>query len=65
VTETVEAVYEKGLFKPVRKPNLPDGARVMLKIERIEGLAEVVRRISEEYAEVEEDPLERLLSERR
>ncbi|RLG79686.1 MAG: DUF104 domain-containing protein [Thermoprotei archaeon] len=35
---TVEAVYEKGVLRPLEKLNLPEGTRVRLRVEGIFGL---------------------------
>ena len=34
----VEAVYEKGVLRPLRKLDLPEGARVVVRIEGVYGL---------------------------
>lgn len=31
--ETIEAIYENGVFKPLRPVNLPEGARVLVEAE--------------------------------
>jgi len=38
VSRVVEAVYEKGMLRPLEKLDLPEGARVKLRIEGIYGL---------------------------
>ena len=35
MNETVEAVFEGGVFRPVRRPDLPDGERVRLTFESV------------------------------
>ena len=32
---TVEAVFQDGVFRPVRRPDLPDGERVRLTVESV------------------------------
>ena len=66
LVEIVEAVYEDGVLKPLEKPNLREGERVKVYIvKRSQGLSEVIRRISKEYGDVKEDPLDILLKGRR
>jgi len=66
LVEIVEAVYEDGVLKPLEKPNLREGERVKVYIvKRSQGLSEVIRRISKEYEDVKEDPLDILLKGRR
>jgi len=31
--ETLDAVFKKGVFKPARRPNLPEGKRVKIAVE--------------------------------
>ena len=38
MSKVVEAVYEKGVLRPLEKLDLPEGTRVRLRIERIYGL---------------------------
>jgi predicted DNA-binding antitoxin AbrB/MazE fold protein len=38
VSRVIEAVYEKGVLRPLEKLDLPDGARVELRIVGIYGL---------------------------
>ena len=35
MTATVEAVFEDGVFKPVQRPDLPNGERVRITVERV------------------------------
>jgi len=35
VKSSVDAVYQDGVFRPVRSPELPDGERVRLTVERV------------------------------
>ncbi len=62
----VEAVYEGGVLKPLRRLDLREGERVLVIIVRgSRGLAEVVEKLSREYRGVGEDPLRALVGERR
>jgi len=38
VGRVVEAVYEKGILRPLEKLDLPEGVRVRLRIEGVYGL---------------------------
>jgi len=38
MSRVIEAVYEKGVLRPLEKLDLPDGIRVKLRIEGIFGL---------------------------
>ncbi len=38
MSRVIEAVYEKGVLRPLEKLDLPEGARVRLRIEGIYGL---------------------------
>ena len=40
MSKVVEAVYEKGSLRPLEKLDLPEGARVRIRIEGIFGLLE-------------------------
>ncbi|AJC71435.1 antitoxin [Thermococcus guaymasensis DSM 11113] len=58
--EEVEVVYEKGVFKPLKKVNLKEGThgKVILEL----GLADIIERFGEK---VEKDALREFLEERR
>ena len=58
--KVIEAVYENGVFKPLKKVDLKEGTRVRLEIS--EGLADIIERYSRK---VERDILEEFLEERR
>ena len=38
MSKVVEAIYERGVLRPLEKLDLPEGARVKLRIEGIYGL---------------------------
>jgi len=42
--EVVEAIYENGVLKPLKKLNLKEGERVRLKIEIKESLADIIEK---------------------
>ncbi len=58
----IEAVYENGVFKPLKKVNLKDGERVKIRIER--SLVEIIRSYQEKFKLREED-IKELLNDRR
>ena len=33
--ETIEAIYEKGVFRPLETPNISEGLKVRLKVETL------------------------------
>jgi len=64
MTKVIEAVYEKGVFKPLEKVDLKEGekVRIEIKIEIKESLADVIEKYSRK---VEKDVLKEFLEERR
>lgn len=38
MSKVIEAVYEKGVLRPLKKLDLPEGVRVRMRIEGIYGL---------------------------
>ncbi len=62
MSRVIEAVYEKGVFKPLQKVDLKDGERVKIKIER--SLIEIIKRYQDKFKLKEED-VEEFLRERR
>jgi len=58
MSKIVDAVYERGVFKPLEEINLPEGTKVKVSIE-VERFPEIIKEIS---IEVERD-VDRLLSE--
>ena len=62
--KTIEVVYEKGMFKPLQKVDLPEKTKLRLRIES-KGLYELIEALSEMFKEVKEDPLKILLENRR
>jgi len=33
--ETIDAIYENGVFRPIKRPNVLDGLKVRLEIEKL------------------------------
>lgn len=33
--ETIDAIYENGVFRPIKRPNILDGLKVRLEIEKL------------------------------
>ncbi len=60
--KVIEAVYENGVFKPLKKVNLKDGERVKIRIER--SLVEIIRSYQEKFKLREED-IKEFLNDRR
>jgi len=60
--QVIEAIYEKGVFKPLKKVDLKEGERVRIRIER--SLVEIIRSYQEKFKLREED-IEEFLRERR
>ena len=58
--KVIEAIYEKGVFKPLQKVDLKDGERVRIEIK--EGLADIIEKYSRK---VDTDVLKEFLKERR
>jgi predicted DNA-binding antitoxin AbrB/MazE fold protein len=64
VKGTVEAVFQDGVFRPVRRPDLPEGERVRLTVESVgpssaADVIELAKRVYEglspkDVAEIEE-----------
>jgi len=62
MAKVIEAIYEKGVFKPLEKVDLKDGERVRIRIER--SLVEIIRSYQEKFKLRGED-IEEFLRERR
>jgi len=61
MAKIIEAVYEKGVFKPLQKVDLKEGERVKIEIKK-ETLLEKLKRYR---VKLDEDVLEKFLKERR
>jgi len=64
MTKTIEVIYEKGVFKPLQRVDLPEKVKLRMKIES-EGLYELIDDLSGMFMDVKEDPLKILLENRR
>jgi len=63
MTKTIEVIYEKGVFKPLQRVDLPEKVKLRMRIES-EGLYELIEDLSGMFRNVEEDPLKILLENR-
>ncbi|MDK2464036.1 MAG: antitoxin family protein [Candidatus Korarchaeota archaeon] len=60
----IEAVYEGGVFRPLRKVDLPEGKRVRVVVE--ESIVDVARRLREKYrVSLSTEEIEEFLAGRR
>lgn len=69
MTATVEAVFEDGVFKPVQRPDLPDGARVRITVERVgqtppDDLLRLAARVYEGLSAEDSDEIEAMARRR-
>jgi len=64
MTKTIEVIYEKGVFKPLQRVDLPENVKLRMRIES-EGLYELIEDLSGMFRDVKEDPLKILLENRR
>ena len=64
MSKTIEVIYEKGVFKPLQRVDLPEKVKLRMKIES-EGLYELIEDLSGMFRNVKEDPLKILLENRR
>ncbi len=62
--KTIEVIYEKGVFKPLQRVDLPEKVKLRMRIES-EGLYELIEDLSGMFRDVKEDPLKILLENRR
>jgi predicted DNA-binding antitoxin AbrB/MazE fold protein len=62
--KVIEAVYEKGIFKPLEGINMKEGERLKIKIEN-RLLFEIVKKYRKYFEDIEEDLAAQLISERR
>ncbi|MCK4475446.1 MAG: antitoxin family protein [Methanophagales archaeon] len=62
--KAIEVVYEKGVFKPLQKVDLPEKTKLRMRIES-EGLYELIEDLSKMFRDVKEDPLKILLANRK
>ena len=64
MSKTIEVIYEKGVFKPLQRVDLPEKVKLRMRIES-EGLYELIEDLSGMFRDVKEDPLKILLENRR
>lgn len=59
--EEIKVVYEKGVFKPLREPDLKDGTKAVVVV-KPKGIADILEKFSRK---VDRDVLKEFLEERR
>jgi len=68
MARVIEAVYEKGVFKPLEKVDLPEKTKLRIKIEAVKpsGILDIVKEFRKKInlEEIKEDPLQVLLEMR-
>ncbi len=67
--ETIEAIFEEGVFKPVQRPAIPEGQHVHLTVETSartgdEDPLELAARVYQGLQPAEVDEIERIASRR-
>jgi len=62
--KSIEAVYERGVLKPLEKVNMREGERLKIKIEK-SLLSDIVKKYRGYFEDIEEDLSAQLTSERR
>ena len=62
--KSIEAVYERGVLKPLEKVNMREGERLKIKIEK-SLLFDIVKKYRGYFEDIEEDLSAQLISERR
>ncbi|MEA2032699.1 MAG: antitoxin family protein [Euryarchaeota archaeon] len=62
--KSIEAVYERGVLKPLEKVNMREGERLKIKIEK-SLLFDIVKKYRGYFEDIEEDLSAQLTSERR
>ncbi len=68
--QTVDAVYEEGVFKPLKSPKLPEGQHVRLEIETppaksSDDLLELAAKVYEGLSDEQIDEIEKIALDRR
>ncbi|WP_099212162.1 antitoxin family protein [Thermococcus henrietii] len=61
--EVIEAVYDHGVLKPLKKVDLKEGEKVRIVLKR--SLYEVISELEKEFEDVDEDLGEVLVRERK
>ena len=67
--ETIEAIYENGVFRPLGSPHVADGQRVWLEIEAtvradVQGLLDMAAKVYAGLSEADIDEIERCALDR-
>jgi len=62
--KSIEAVYERGVLKPLEKVNMREGERLKIKIEK-SLLFDIVKKYRGYFEDIDEDLSAQLISERR
>ena len=67
---SIEAVYENGIFRPLRAPNIPNGQQVLLEVEPLtaepaDNLIELATQVYEGLSENDINEIEKITLERR
>ena len=62
--KSIEAVYERGVLKPLEKVNMREGERLKIKIEK-SLLSDIVKKYRGYFEDIDEDLSAQLISERR
>jgi len=62
--KVIEAVYEKGIFKPLEWVNMKEGERLKIKVENML-LSDIVKKYREFFEDIDEDLAAQLISEKR
>jgi predicted DNA-binding antitoxin AbrB/MazE fold protein len=69
VKATVDAVFQDGVFKPAQRPDLSEGERVRITVERVEGvrpasILELATRVYEGLSTKDIDEIEEMARRR-
>ena len=62
--KVIEAIYEKGVFKPLGKVDLKEGEKVRIRIVK-RGIYDIIQEYQKYFEDIDEDLTEILLRERR
>jgi len=67
--ETIEAIYEKGVFRPLETPNISEGLKVRLEVETlsessVEDLLELAAKVYSNLSKGQIDEIEQIAFDR-
>jgi len=67
--ETIDAIYENGVFRPLKRPNVLDGIKVRLEIEKlsesnVEGMLELAAQVYNGLSNEQIDEIEQIAFDR-